>query len=190
VSSVVASNGDTFTAEPGATITSGGGGGAAGMVVLYRCLSSAGMAASGTLTVNWNAGATGMGASAQFTAVTSASLTDTNADAANTSNHTDGATGLTTSGDVLIIAMGQLGGAGGTIGVGTYTAILTTSTSAFQYKASASGLTADQGAWTSSTARQNRGAMAAFYAAGGSVGQPTVRRFGVQPSGLSGVRIY
>jgi hypothetical protein len=181
VSSIVASNGDTFTLEPGATNSTLGGSGTAGSVEIYRCLVATTMPAAGTVTVNWNAGATGNLWLSEWSAFTSAALVDTKGDAANTSNHTSGTTGLTTNGDVLVVAAGVVGGTPGVITQGAnYTLGNTGSFTMWQYRASDTALSADTGPWTSGTARQNRGVMAAFYAvaapSGGSAYRNIKRR--------------
>jgi hypothetical protein len=171
LSSIVASNGDTFVIEPGATVTSGGTG--TGMTALYRCLSSVGMAAGGTITITWSANSVGSAFAQEITPVTSASLVDTVAESTNTGSHTSAATGLTTSGDVMLVSIGQLNGSisSGTATAGSgYTKLgsATATGSMFQVFPSATGLTTDQGPWSHAGAtRVNRGAMAAFYAAGG-----------------------
>jgi hypothetical protein len=101
----------------------------------------------------------------ETTPVYSPGLTDTVSDAVS-DNHTSGATGLTTAGDVLVIAAGRLSAAATTTVKGAaYTRLDTANASQLaQALVSATGLTTEVGAWTSTgTDRTNDGCMAAFY---------------------------
>jgi hypothetical protein len=166
VSSVVASNGDVLSLA--VTNDSGGNGTSIGAAHIYYCANTTAMAASGTITVNWSGGASGIAVQQSWSSFTFSSLTDTQNALATGTSHVDGGTGLTTSGDVLIIAVGQLTGTSGTATAGTnYTGWASSANAFHQYRESNAGLTSDQGPWSSTNSRANRGAMAAFYAAGG-----------------------
>jgi hypothetical protein len=127
------------------------------------------LAAGETVTASFSGNTVGRFTVQEFTAVTSASLTDT-AETATGANHICGATGLTTSGDVLILAAGVLQNVATTTEPGAnYTRLgATLARTLFEYRASAAGLSADQGPWSlTGTNRSSKGCMAAFYDATG-----------------------
>lgn len=136
------------------------------------------LAAAGTVTATFSGNTSGRFAVQEITAATSASLTDT-AETATGANHICGATGLTTAGDVIIFAAGVLTNVATTTEPGAnYTRLgAIISRTLFEYRASNTGLTSDQGPWSlTGTNRSSKGCMAAFYDAtgGGTTLAPAV----------------
>lgn len=155
--------------------------------------------AGGTVTVTLSGNSVGGVNVQEISTSTASGLSDTVTNASSL-NHTSGATGLTTAGDVLVWCVGSLNGSVATkTAGGTFTILgnATTVRSFFQYRASNTGLTNETGPWSHTTLnRVNAGGMTAFYAAGGAAGQPTIRRFGLAkyvgslaPKGHEGVAI-
>jgi hypothetical protein len=138
------------------------------------------LGAGGTVTVTFSGNTIGRAICQEITAATASGLSDSHTDGASANNHQSGATGLTTSGDVLVFCVGSLGGSGITSKTaGTnYTAIgdTTTTRNFFQYRASTGALTNDTGPWSHvGTARVNAGAQTAFYdAVGGGAVRPVL----------------
>lgn len=180
VSSITFSAGSpTFT-----SVVISGKAGTAGDGRILICLNNPGLVAGGTLTITFSGTTTGFYRIQEVTRLSNPSLTDTDEDLSNTFIHECGATGLTTNGNVIIFACGLLSGTNaGACSAGTnYTQLGAALTrSMFQYRISASGLTADVGPWTNTgTARGHEACMAAFYddvPVVGGAARPSINRY-------------